>query len=253
LEIRTARLPLAIIVVAELFGTSLWFSANAAFDDLARAWNLTAPAVGTLTIAVQSGFIVGTMIFALSGIADRFAASRLFAACALVGAGANAAFAFVAHSLAQAALFRFMTGFALAGVYPLGMKLVVSWEPKRAGEALAWLVGMLTLGTALPHAIRAAGASWSWQAVASASSFLAVAGAVAVHFLGDGPFLPRGRGTRVRWGAVLAVFRNPTFARSALGYFGHMWELYAFWTITPFLIAIALGGEGHATSAKLAR
>ena len=253
LEIRTARLPLAIIVVAELFGTSLWFSANAAFDDLARAWHLGAPAVGTLTIAVQSGFIVGTMMFALSGIADRFAASRLFAASALVGAGANAAFAFVAHSLAQAALFRFITGFALAGVYPLGMKLVVSWEPKRAGEALAWLVGMLTLGTALPHVIRAAGASWSWQAVASASSFLAIAGAVAVHFLGDGPFLPRGRGMRVRWGAVLAVFRNPTFARSALGYFGHMWELYAFWTITPFLIAIALGGKGHATAAQLAQ
>ena len=244
--------PIAIIVLAQFLGTSLWFSANAAFDDLARAWNLAASDVGALTIAVQLGFIVGTMTFALSGLADRFPASRVFAVCALGGAAANGAFAFVAHDLAQAVAFRFATGFALAGIYPLGMKLVVSWEPQRAGEALAWLVGMLTFGTALPHAIRAAGTGWPWQAVAAASSMLAIMAALAVYALGDGPSLPRGAPSRLQWGAVLVVARIADFRASALAYFGHMWELYAFWTITPFLLGMALARHSPASPAVIA-
>ncbi len=233
---------MAIIVIAQLLGTSLWFSANATFDDLSRAWGLGSSDVGMLTIAVQVGFIVGTMVFALSGLADRYQASRVFAVCAVIGAIANAAFAFVANDLTQATVFCFTTGFALAGVYPLGMKLIVSWEPERASEALAWLVGMLTIGTALPHGIRAMGGGWPWQAVASASSVLAVIAAASIYALGDGPFLPRGR-TRLQWGATLVVARIAEFRSSALGYFGHMWELYAFWTIAPFLVAIALASQ----------
>src|SRR5690606_11838321 len=145
-----ARHAIAVVVLAELLGTSLWFSANAAGDDLARAWGLTAAGLGTLTNAVQLGFIAGTFLFSFSGLADRFAASRIFAACAVGGAVANAAFALFADGLADAWLYRCATGVALAGIYPLGMKLVVSWTPQRAGETLAWLVGMLTLGTALP-------------------------------------------------------------------------------------------------------
>jgi len=243
----TTRGKLAIIVIAQLLGTSLWFSANATFDDLARAWHLDGSDLGVLTIAVQVGFILGTLVFALSGLADRYPASRVFAVCALIGAVANAAFAFLAQDLVQAAVLRFATGFALAGVYPLGMKLVVSWEPQRASEALAWLVGMLTIGTALPHAIRAMGGGWPWQAVASASSVLAVVAAVSIHALGDGPFLPKSR-SRLQWGATLVVARIAEFRSSALGYFGHMWELYAFWTITPFLVAIALAGRSPAST-----
>jgi MFS family permease len=242
--------PLATIVIAEFLGTSLWFSANAAFDDLARAWGLGAPDLGSLTIAVQLGFIAGTLTFALSGLADRFPASRVFAACAFLGAIANGAFAFVARDLGQALALRFLVGFALAGIYPLGMKLVVGWEPKRAGEALAWLVGMLTFGTALPHAIRGAGAGWPWQVVASASSILAIAAGLAIHWLGDGPSLPRTARPGMKWGAVLVVARIPEFRASALAYFGHMWELYAFWTVLPFLVVIAMGrGTSVATVA----
>ena len=251
----TGRRAIATIVVAQLLGTSLWFSANAAFGDLARAWGLAPSDLGLLTTAVQVGFIAGTLTFALSGLADRYRASRVFAVSALVGAAANAAFAFHASGLVEACAWRFVTGFALAGVYPLGMKLVVSWEPERAGEALAWLVGMLTLGTALPHAVRAAGADWHWGAVAGASSLLALVAGGMVLQLGDGPHLPRpDPKARRSWHGTLAVARIPAFRASALGYFGHMWELYAMWTIAPLLavpVLRGLGVEGVRTVAAL--
>jgi len=239
---------LAIVVVAQLLGTSLWFSANAAFDDLARAWSLTPADVGTLTIAVQAGFICGTLALAVSGLADRFAASRVFAAATLLGAVSNAAFAFAANGLAAGAALRFVTGLALAGIYPLGMKLVVSWDPARAAQALAWLVGMLTLGTALPHAIHAFGAGLPWQATAATSSVLALAAGAAIFAMGDGPHLPRASASRFRWGAVAEVARIPEFRASALAYFGHMWELYAFWTVVPLLVAAAITGDAASIS-----
>ncbi len=247
-----SRSTLATIVVAELFGTSLWFSANAAFDGLVRAWALAPHDVGLLTIAVQAGFIAGTLAFSLSGLADRYAASRLFAACAVAGAACNAAFAFLAGGIGQAAVLRFATGFALAGVYPLGMKLVVSWEPQRAGEALSWLVGMLVLGTALPHGIRALGAAWPWQWVVAAASLLALVAAGMVHVLGDGPHLPQGRKGGLEWRSVIRLARIPQFREAALGYFGHMWELYALWTIAPWLLASALAPGGGASAARVA-
>lgn len=240
----------AIIIIAELFGTSLWFSANASAHDLARDWGLTPGDIGLLTNAVQLGFIAGTLVFALSGLADRFAASSIVAVCACLGAASNAAFALFATGLTDAVIYRFATGMTLAGIYPLGMKLVVSWAPQKSGEALGWLLGMLTLGTALPHAVRAIGDNWNWSAVVLVSSALALVGAVMVARLGDGPHLVKNApGQRLRWGAILNVFRIPAFRAAALGYFGHMWELYAFWTIAPFLLASVLGsayGQGGA-------
>ncbi|MFM8501387.1 MAG: MFS transporter, partial [Fluviibacter sp.] len=145
--------PVSTIVVAQLFGTSLWFSANSAGGSLMQAWGISEADIGLLTNAVQLGFILGTLTFALTGLADRFDASKIFMVCALIGALANAAFALWATDLASGLPLRFAVGFSLAGVYPLGMKLVVSWVPDRAGSVLAQLVGMLTLGTALPHGI----------------------------------------------------------------------------------------------------
>lgn len=230
--------PVPLIAFAQLLGASLWFSANAAADDLARAWGATASDIGVLTNAVQLGFIVGTLLLALSGLADRFAASRIFGVSALVGAAFNAAFALGAEGVAVGALLRFGVGLSLAGIYPLGMKLVVSWAPERAGAALAWLVGMLTLGTALPHGLRLAGAGWPWQGVILASSALALVAAVLIVRLGDGPHLRRRAGAApLRAGAVWQAFRLPVFRASAFGYFGHMWELYAFWTLLPLLVA----------------
>lgn len=232
--------PVPVIVLAQLFGTSLWFSANSAADDLIRQWGISPADLGTLTNAVQLGFIVGTLSFALSGLADRYPASRIFAVCAVAGSLANAAFALLASGMAAGVPLRFLVGFCLAGVYPLGMKLVVSWVPERAGAALAQLVGMLTLGTALPHGIRLAGAGWSWSATILVSSGLALLAAMLILRLGDGPHLKRRHDAPpLRLGRVLQTFAIPAFRASAFGYFGHMWELYAFWTLTPALIVLA--------------
>ena len=236
--------PLPLIVIAQLFGTSLWFSANSAGADLMRAWGLQPADLGQLTNAVQLGFITGTLGFSLSGLADRFPASRIFAVCALLGAAANAAFALLADGMGAALAFRFAVGLALAGVYPLGMKLVVSWVPEQAGAALAWLVGMLTLGTALPHGVRFLDTGWGWQATVLVSSGLAVLAAVFIVRLGDGPQLLRKPGApRLHLGHVLSAFGAPCFRASALGYFGHMWELYAFWTLVPLLVGAISPGR----------
>lgn len=243
--------PVATIAVAQLMGTSLWFSANGAADDLRRAWGVGVTDIGTLTSAVQIGFILGTLGFALSGLADRFPASKIFAVCALLGAAFNAGFAWLASGIASGAVFRFCVGICLAGIYPIGMKLVVSWSPQRTGSALAYLVGMLTLGTALPHALRAIGGTWKWQYVIASSSVLAVLAAVLIFALGDGPHLALRKHSQGSMKGVFGAFASPAFRAAALGYFGHMWEVYTFWTIVPLLIvrtALNAGLQGTSVS-----
>ncbi len=232
-------MPIAIIVVAQLLGTSLWFSTNSAADDLTRAWGVGPSGIGWLTNAVQSGFIVGTLGIAFTGLADRYRASRIFAISAVLGACANAGFALWANGLADGMVWRFVVGLCLAGIYPLGMKLVVSWAPQQAGAALAWLVGMLTLGTALPQGVRVLGAHLPWQMVLLVSSLLALMAAAMVMWLGDGPHLKlRDPSSPAARANVLRAFKAPALRASAFAYFGHMWELYAFWTLVPMLIRI---------------
>lgn len=227
--------PVPLIVLAQLFGTSLWFSANGVGDALVHDWGLSPLDIGTLTASVQLGFILGTLLFAVSGLADRFAASRVFLFSAITGATANLALAWLTQDLATAAVYRFFTGFALAGIYPIGMKLIVSWAPARRGEALGWLVGMLTLGTATPHLLQGLSLGLAWAWVISFASGLALLGGGLVAWLGDGPHL--GRSPRLQWGGAFRAFRHPGFRAAALGYFGHMWEVYAFWVLIPLLIA----------------
>lgn len=239
------RFAIGLIVIAELFGTSMWFSVNAVADDLQRQWGISVQDIGHLTSAVQFGFIIGTLGFALSGLADRFSASRIFAICAVVGALANGAVAFASHGLGTALAFRAITGLALAGIYPIGMKLVVSWAPERAGNVLGWLVGMLVLGSGTPHLVRGLAITPHWQGVIYAASGLAVLAGLLVSWIGDGPHHGRSRG--LQWGAVLRTYRIPDFRAAALGYFGHMWELYAFYALIPLLIARQLDTPADST------
>lgn len=230
-----ARLALFIIVLAEVLGTSLWFAGTAALDELTPLWSLSAAERGSLLTAVQLGFIAGTLFLSMTGLADAFAASKVFAVSALIGTLANLCFAWLSEGLLSALAWRFGTGLALAGIYPLGMKLVVTWMPTRTGEALGWLVGSVALGTSLPFLLRALGGVGHWQIVVSCASAFALLAAVLVLLLGDGP-AARPPARRFDPLAGLRSFRHPDFRASAFGYFGHMWELYAFWSMVPFLV-----------------
>lgn len=226
--------------MAQLFGTSLWFSPNSAADSLVRQWGLSTSQLGQITSATQLGFILGTLLLATFSLADRFAASRIFTISCLLGAVFNAWFALGGMGFESSLVLRFAVGVTLAGIYPLGMKLIISWSTRHTGATLGLLVAMLTLGSALPHGVSALGVGWSWQAVVLTSSVLAIIGALMVYLLGEGPHLPKAKRQAIQWGAVLKVFLDPKFRASAAGYFGHMWELYAFWILVPFLVADVL-------------
>jgi len=230
------------LVAAQLLGTSLWFSSSAALPALIAEWGLDAAAGGMLVSAVQVGFILGTLVFAVANLADIFSATRVFLVSALAGAAMNALFAFTSEGLTSALVYRFGTGLALAGIYPVGMKVVVSWSPGGVGNALGWLIGALTLGTATPFLLAALGADLPWQAVIGASSALAVLAGLLVAAIGDGPHLASAH--RPELGMLVRVFRFQGYRRASLGYFGHMWELYAFWVLTPLLVRAGLAPLG---------
>ena len=218
---------LAWICVAELGALSLWFSATAVIPALRTTW-MSVDAQAWLSMAVTVGFVVGTVVSAVLTLADFLGARRLFVGAALLGAAVNAALLLVIESLPLVLVCRFVTGLAMAGTYPPAMKLAASWFVSDRGLAVGSLVGALTLGGALPHLINLAGGLAWWPAIAGTS--LAALGAALVmltcvedgpHVQARAPFNPACIGELLRTrGVVLAN----------LGYFGHMWELYAMWT-----------------------
>ncbi len=230
------RAPLAVIVLAQLFGTSLWFSVNGVWFSLATELGLLETDLGRLTLSVQAGFIVGTLILATTGLADRFSASRIVAIASVLGALFNAGFIWAAPFAPLDAIVRFLTGLCLAGIYPLGMKLVIAWTPSHAGAALGWLVGMLALGTATPHLMRTLTTGLPWEWALLGASGLTLIGGLLILGLGDGPHLPRTAGPMALKRGLDAL-RIPAFRAAAGGYFGHMWEVYAVWMLMPLLVA----------------
>ncbi|TAK88336.1 MAG: MFS transporter [Betaproteobacteria bacterium] len=240
---RRPRRILPVIVASQFAGTSPWFAGNAVLGDLQREWGLAPQALGYLTSSVQLGFIAGTLAFAFLAIADRFSPRRVFFLCALAGAAASAAVALLPQSYAALLAARFATGFFLAGIYPVGMKIAAGWYDRDLGNALGFLVGAVVLGTAFPHALKALGPGTPWQAVMLGVSALAAAGGLLMLTLvPDGPRLAQGGRFDPR--ALLTVFRVPAFRASSFGYFGHMWELYAFWAFVPWLLAAHASGAG---------
>jgi len=238
---------LPTIVISQFAATSLWFAGNSVVPDLQLETGLPASAVGDITIAVQLGFIAGTLIFAWLAIADRHSPRIIFFLCTLAGAAANAAMLTSGGEYLPLLSARFATGFFLAGIYPVGMKIASGWYDRDLGLALGWLVGALVLGTALPHLVRGIGSDLPWQAVILSVSAVSIAGGLAMLLLvPDGPFLRTG--ARFDPTAIATVFRSADFRASAFGYFGHMWELYAFYAFLPVLLAARLGSDGATVS-----
>ncbi|MGE0798721.1 MAG: nitrate/nitrite transporter [Lautropia sp.] len=233
---------LPAITLAQLCGTSLWFAGNAIAPDLQHDWRLTGDPAAALTTAVQAGFIAGTLVYALLLIADRNSPRLVYLASSLLAALANAAVLVLPPALEAMVVTRFLVGFLLAGIYPVGMRIAASWYRTGLGLALGVLIGALFVGTALPHALRALGAEWPWQSVIAVLSLLAAAGGVLLALtVPDGPWLVRGGAIRV--GALAVIVRDRTVRASVFGYFGHMWELYAMLMVVPALFTLRLGGD----------
>ena len=233
--------PILLIVVAQMFGTSLWFSTNGVLKQIEQIWSLSTSDLGLLTNSVNFGFIVGTLLFSVSGFADKFKPSRIVMFCCFLGATSNALIVFEEISFTSVIFSRLVVGMALAGVYPIGMKLIISWNPQKAPNTLGLLVGMLVLGSSLPYLIRALGISFDWQYTVIFTSGLCYIAGVTIYLLGDGPHLVTNKKPSNRLlDQFSELLKNRKYIASAVGYFGHMWELYAFWTCVPILTAISI-------------
>ena len=234
---------LPILVLAQFAGTSLWFAVNAVMPDLQQQMGWPASAVGRLTSALQLGFIVGTLVFALLAIADRFSARRVFLFCALAGALCTLGALMRIASFTELLLWRAATGFFLAGIYPVGMKIASQWFPKGLGVALGWLVGALVLGSASAHGIRALSVELPWSTVMISVALLAAAGGLLLFMAIPEPPNNTANTKKLEWQALATIWTDWRVRASVLGYFGHMWELYTFWVLVPLILATQLSGQ----------
>ena len=241
--------PLALLALAELGAVTLWFSATAVLPALQAAWDLSPTGAAWLTAAVQAGFVVGALGSAVLNLPDVMPPRRMLAGAALLGAGVNLILAWGVSSLAPALLLRFLTGVCLAGVYPPGMKIAAGHVTGRGrGLAIGVLVGALTLGSGTPHLVAGLldASGLPYRLVLTVSSVLAVLGALVVSlFVTDGPYAPPTAPFDPR--QLPRVLRDRAVLLANLGYFGHMWELYAVWTWLAVYLAAALGGSDPAT------
>lgn len=228
---------LIVIIFSQFCCTSLWFAGNAIIDDLILFFNLSSESLSYISSSVQFGFIIGTFVFAVLTLSDRFSPSRLFFICAVLGATFNLGILYSENTFYSILGFRFLTGFSLAGIYPVGMKIAADHFEEGLGKSLSFLIAALVLGTAFPYLIQSFDLNINWRAVIYTTSFLALIGGFLILFLvPNGPY----QKLAAKFDAykILNVFKKPSFRAAAFGYFGHMWELYAFWTFTPLVLTM---------------
>ncbi|MEM1357654.1 MAG: MFS transporter, partial [Bacteroidota bacterium] len=188
-----ARYVLPIIVLAQFCCTSVWFAGNAVMEELLSTYNLPASTLGHLTSAIQFGFICGTLVFAVLAVADRFSPSRVFLFSAFAAAGLNLSPLLSDNTAVTLLAGRFFTGFFLAGIYPVGMKIAADHFDRGLGKSLGFLVGALVLGTAFPHLLRGFGEVLPWRGVFLLTSAAATIGGIAIGCLvPDGPYRKQG-------------------------------------------------------------
>ena len=239
---------LGLLSLAELLALSLWFSASAVLPALSREWALGDAGRAGLTIAVQAGFIVGTLAAALTNLPDVVSPRALMMWGALAGAVINAGLALGTEHLGPALVLRFLTGVCLAGTYPPAMKIAATWFRAGRGLAIGLLVAALTVGSAAPHLIRGL-TDLPWRHTLLAASVLAALGALTVTLVTEGPYrFPPAR-FDLRMATAVLRERGPRLA--CLGYFGHMWELYAMWTWLGAFLAASLEARGGGSFAGL--
>ncbi|MHA2089868.1 MAG: MFS transporter [Candidatus Kariarchaeaceae archaeon] len=222
-----------MLSLSQFFGLSLWFAPNAVFDQLVPLYNLSDSDLSSISIAVIIGFVVGSLLSALLNLPDVIQAQKLFFLSGVFGGIANILIIFT-PSFATIWLLRFLTGVFLAGIYPVGMKLTASHFKENRGLAVGILLSALTAGSGLPYLFNLFGEP-DWKVVLVLVSIQSiVCGFIVLIFITEGPFL--GPTTKFQMSAVRKIYSSRSVRLANYGYFGHMWELYAFWVWIPFMM-----------------
>jgi len=239
---------LGILAAAEVLAMSVWFSASAVTPQLVEAWSLTRGAAAWMTMSVQIGFVVGALGSAVTNLPDRFSPPRIIGVSAFVAAAANLSIPLLATGPELALVARFLTGVALAGVYPPGMKIVSSWTKRDRGFGIGLLVGAITLGSAVPHLLNAlpigdGSGMPPWPDVLKLTTVqCAFSGALVLIGVRSGPYLTET--APFDWRYVQKAFRSRPTRLANFGYFGHMWELYGMWVWAPALLIASYEAAG---------